>query len=146
MEPRIALAASINATPEAIYEVVRTSEGLRSFWTSDCDVTDTSGRFGFAQASVDLQVTVSSTPNELVSMTVNSGFPGWSGSTWSWRLTRDAERPGVTNVQFRHVDFEENHAEDAVAFTAQTWAMVLDHLVRFMESGVPKPFFANEAG
>lgn len=146
MGPRIALAATVNATREAVYEVLRSSEGQRSFWTSDCELTETTGRFGFAQAPVDLNVSITTTPNEFVSMTVISGFPGWVGSTWSWSLSSDVDHPTVTNVQFRHVDFEVGHSEDAVAYTAQTWAMILDRLAQFMESGIPTPFFTDEAG
>jgi hypothetical protein len=144
MERRIALAATVSAPRTAVFEAIRSSEGQRSFWTSDCELTDTTGRFGFAQAPVDLNVTIATRRNELVSMTVSSGFPGWEGSTWSWSLSSDVEHPDVTAVQFRHVDFEDGYTEDALAFTAQSWAMILSHLVRFMESGVPMPFFTNE--
>jgi hypothetical protein len=141
---RIALGATLNATRETVYAVLCSSEGQRSFWTSDCDLTDTTGRFGFAQAPVDLNVAIAKTPNESVSMNVTSGFPGWNGSTWSWSLSSDDENPHVTGVQFRHVDFESDYSEDALAYTAQSWAMILDHLARFMESGEAKPFFTNE--
>jgi hypothetical protein len=144
MERRIALGATVNAPRDAVFEVLRTSEGQRSFWTSDCDLTNATGRFGFAEAPVDLNVTIATEPNELVSMTVTSGFPGWTGSTWSWSLSSQVDSPDVTVVQFRHVDFERDYTEDALAFTAQSWAMILNHLVQFMESGLPKPFFTNE--
>ncbi|HEY5438945.1 MAG TPA: SRPBCC domain-containing protein [Acidimicrobiales bacterium] len=141
---RIALGATVKAPRETVYEALRTSEGQRSFWTSDCELTDPTGRFGFAQAPVDLHVTIASTSNEVVSMTVTSGFPGWTGSTWSWSLSSDVDHPDETSVQFRHVDFESDYSEDALAYTAQSWAMILDHLARFMESGIAQPFFTNE--
>ena len=143
MDHRIALAATVEGSRRKVFDVLRTTEGFRSFWTTDCDVSDVEGRFGFLQAPVDLNVTISCVDDELVSMTVTSGFPGWNGSTWQWALSSLSDDENTTVVQFRHYDFETGHDEDAVAFTAQTWAMILDRLARFLKSGRPDPFFTN---
>ncbi len=143
MDYRIALAANVEGSTHQVFDILRTTEGQRAFWTTDCELDDVRGRFGFLQAPVDLDVTVSLVEDELVSMTVTSGFPGWIGSTWQWTLSSTPDDAG-TMVQFRHFGFEADHGEDAVAFTAQTWAMILDRLVRFVKSGTPDPFFKNE--
>jgi hypothetical protein len=144
MEYRIALATTVEGSPRMVYDVVRTTEGQKAFWTSDCQLTDADGRFSFVEAPVDLHLTVSLVENELVSMTVTSGFPGWNGSTWQWALSASPDSENVTVVQFRHYGFEDGYEEDSVAFTAQSWAMILDRLARFIRSGQPDPFFTNE--
>jgi uncharacterized protein YndB with AHSA1/START domain len=144
MALRIALATTVEAPPSEVYDVLRSTEGQRSFWTSDCELDDGHGRFGFVQAPVDLNVSISLVADELVRMRVESGFPGWNGSTWEWVLSPHRDAPNHTNVQFRHYDFESSYGENDVAFTAQTWAMILDRLARFMRTGTRDPFFANE--
>jgi hypothetical protein len=49
-----------------------------------------------------------------------------------------------TIVQFRHYDFEDSYEESSLAYSAQSWAMILDSLARFVKTGVPDPFFANK--
>src|SRR5579863_3702069 len=144
MALRIALATTLEATPSDVYDVLRSTEGQKSFWTSDCELDDRVGRFGFLEAPVDLNVSITLVADELVRMTVDSGFPGWNGSTWEWGLSAHHDAPGHTTVQFRHYDFESGYEESDLAFTAQSWAMILDRLARFMKSGVPDPFFAND--
>jgi uncharacterized protein YndB with AHSA1/START domain len=144
MSLRIALATTVDASPAKVYEVVRTTDGQKAFWTSDCELDDQHGRFGFAQAPVDLNVSVSLVANELVRMKVESGFPGWNGSTWEWALSAHHDTANQTDVQFRHYDFESDHTESQMAFTAQSWAIILDRLARYVKTGVPDPFFANE--
>jgi hypothetical protein len=142
---RIALAATVDARPSAVYDVLRSTEGQQGFWTSDCELDEQHGRFGFVEAPVDLIVSVSLVADELVRMKVDSGFPGWIGSTWEWTLRSSDDNVDETSVQFRHYDFEDDYAESSVAYTAQSWAMILDHLVRYIKSGVPDPFFSNES-
>jgi len=144
MEYRIALATTVEAPPRKVFDVLRTTEGQKSFWTSDCELTDARGRFSFLEAPVDLEVDISLVEDELVSMVVTSGFPGWNGSTWQWSLGVAPDNDNVTVVQFRHFGFEADYGEGFVAFTAQSWAMILDRLARYIKSGDPDPFFANE--
>jgi hypothetical protein len=141
---RIALATTVEGSPHKVFDVLRTTEGQKSFWTTDCELNDVVGRFGFLQAPVDLHVTISLIGDELVSMTVTSGFPGWNGSTWQWALSAVPDSDNATVVQFRHFGFEADHEEDSVGFTAQSWAMILERLARYVKSGEPDPFFTNE--
>jgi hypothetical protein len=143
MEYRISLAIRAEGPRRKVFDVLRTTQGHQAFWTTDCELTDVHGRFGFREAPLDLNVTVSLVEDELVSMTVTSGFPGWNGSTWQWALS-EAPDDDATIVQFRHFGFEPGHAEDAVGFTAQTWAMILERLARYIKSDAPDPFFTNE--
>lgn len=144
MALRIALAVTVEGDTSTVYDVLRSAEGQRAFWTSDCELDDVRGRFGFLEAPVDLNVSVALVANELVRMTVETGFPGWNGSTWEWALSSHHGSPSQTNVQFRHYDFESGYEESDLAYIAQSWAMILDALARFLQSGDPDPFFANE--
>jgi hypothetical protein len=141
---RIALATTVETTASKVYDILRTTEGQRAFWTSDCELDDQRGRFGFAQAPVDLNVTIALVADELVRMKVESGFPGWNGSTWEWTLVEHHDAPDQTIVQFRHYDFEPDETEGQMAYSAQSWAMILDRLARYVKTGVPDPFFAND--
>jgi hypothetical protein len=87
MTRSITLAVDVNADAAHVFEIISTTEGQRSFWTADCDVTAETARFGFAQAPVDLIAAVTAEPNKVVRMQVTSGFPFWEGSTWEWELS-----------------------------------------------------------
>lgn len=146
MALRIALATTVESPPSKVYDVLRSTDGQKAFWTSDCELDDHHGRFGFLEAPVDLNVSIALVADALVRMKVESGFPGWNGSTWEWALSAHHDAPERTHVQFRHYDFEPGYEESDLAYTAQSWAMILDHLARYVKSGVPDPFFANIAG
>ena len=144
MEFRIALAMSAGASRSQAYDVLRSTDGQKGFWTSDCELDERHGRFSFVEAPVDLNVAISLVPDELVRMQVEDGFPGWVGSTWEWALSTHHDAPSETIVQFRHYGFESTYGEGEVAFTAQSWAMIMDRLSRFLTTGVPDPFFTND--
>jgi hypothetical protein len=137
----IILATDVEADRSRVFEVLSTSQGQRSFWTADCDVSSDHARFGFPQAPVDLHTDVVSEPGKLVRMRVTSGFPFWEDSTWEWELG-DATRTGTgTGVLFRHYGFGEGYPELDLGHTAQTWAMIMDRLAGYLASGSPQPFF-----
>jgi uncharacterized protein YndB with AHSA1/START domain len=141
MSRTITLAVDISADPARVFDILSTTEGQRAFWTADCDVSADSARFGFAQAPVDLETTVTTEPGKLVRMQVTSGFPFWEGSTWEWELGPAARAESGTGVLFRHYGFGEGYPEIDLGHTAQTWAMILARLAEHAETGAPKPFF-----
>ena len=106
---RIALATTVSASRSKVYDVLRSTEGQKAFWTTDCELDDYHGRFSFAEAPVDLIVSISLVAEEPVRMKVDSGFPNWNGSTWEWALSSDPESSNETSVQFRHYDFESGY-------------------------------------
>jgi uncharacterized protein YndB with AHSA1/START domain len=137
----ISLAADVDADRDRVFEVLSTAHGQRGFWTADCDIAGGRARFGFPQAPVDLHADVSAEPGSLVRMRVTSGFPFWEGSTWEWELG-DATRKGTgTGVLFRHYGFADGYAEVDLAHTAQSWAMILDRLSGYLETGRAQPYF-----
>lgn len=118
-----------------------TTEGQQAFWTADRDVSPDRARFGFAQAPVDLETSVITEPDKLVRMQVTSGFPFWAGSSWEWELAPAARAEQGTSVLFRHYGFGEGYPELDLAYTAQTWAMILARLAEAAETGTARPFF-----
>ena len=80
-------------------------------------------------------------PGSLVRMRVTSGFPFWDGSTWEWELGAALRAETGTNVMFRHYGFGDGYPEADLAFTAQTWASILDRLAAYVSSRTPQPFF-----
>jgi uncharacterized protein YndB with AHSA1/START domain len=145
MDRAIILAADVEADRARVFEVLSTSQGQRSFWTADCDVSASRARFGFRQAPVDLLADVTTEPAKLVRMRVTAGFPFWEGSTWEWELG-EATRAGTgTGVLFRHYGFGEGYAEVDLGHTAQTWALILQRLAGYLASATPQPFFPAAA-
>lgn len=145
MDRSIALAVDIDADRARVFEALSTTAGQRAFWTADCDLTANRGRFGFAQAPMDLEVGLTIVPQTLVRMKVAVGFPFWVGSTWEWELGEAARAGSGTGVLFRHYGFEAGYAELDLAHSAQTWALVLDRLSRYVTSGSPQPYFPDPA-
>lgn len=140
---RTTLAVDVAADAERVVEILSTTEGQRGFWTANCDVSSDRARFGFAQAPVDLEVDVSTEPAKLVRMQVTSGFPYWEGSTWEWELGPASRAESGTGILFRHYGFADGYPENDLGHTAQTWALVMDRLAKFADSGIPQPLFAE---
>ena len=90
---------------------------------------------------MDLLAEVSTEPGKLVRMRVTSGFPFWEGSTWEWELGPATRAETGTSVLFRHYGFGDGYAEIDLGHTAQTWALIMERLARYVATGTPEPFF-----
>jgi hypothetical protein len=145
MDRSIILTVDVNADPTRVSDILSSTEGQRAFWTADCDVSADHARFGFVQAPVDLETTVTTEPGKLVRMRVTSGFPFWDGSTWEWELGEASRAETATAVLFRHYGFAPGYPEIDLGHTAQTWALILDRLTRYVATGTPQPFFPAAA-
>jgi uncharacterized protein YndB with AHSA1/START domain len=141
MTRTITLAVDVPADAARVFEILSTTDGQRAFWTADCDVTSDSARFGFPEAPVDLETTVTTEPEKLVRMRVTSGFAFWEGTTWEWELGPATRAGSGTGVLFRHYGFAEEYPEIELGHIAQTWAMIMARLVEHVETGAPVPFF-----
>ena len=141
------LAGGLDAVLQArVAEILSTTQGQQAFWTADCEVSADRARFGFPQAPVDLLADVTTEPGKLVRMRVTSGFPFWEGSTWEWELGPAARAESGSSVLFRHYGFGDGYAEADLGYTAQTSALVLDRLQRYVASGSPQPLFPAVSG
>jgi uncharacterized protein YndB with AHSA1/START domain len=141
MDRSITLALDVAADASTVFRALSTTAGQRAFWTADCDVQADRARFGFAAAPVDLQVAVSTEPGKLVRMHVTSRFPFWEGLDVGMELGEAARTDTDTGVLFRHHGFADGYPETDLAYTAQTWAMILDRLAGYVASGTPQPYF-----
>jgi len=142
--PGIALATTVNADRGRVFEILSTSEGQRGFWTADCDVTESSARFGFRHSISDVTVRVETEPDRLVRMHTLSSPPGsWlENTTWEWEL-RDPREGAGTEVIFRHYGFAPDYPVDHLGHRAHTWAQVLDRLAAYARSGEAQPLFSD---
>lgn len=145
MDRSITLAVDVAADVNRAFDILSTTEGQRAFWTADCDVSRDHARFGFAQAPVDLETSVTTEPSRLVRMRVTSGFPYWDGSTWEWELGPATRAESGTGVLFRHYGFGDGYPETDLGHTAQTWALIMDRLSAHVADGAVRPFFPAQA-
>jgi hypothetical protein len=141
MDRYTCLAVDVEADAARVTEILSTTEGQRSFWTADCDVSADRARFGFAAAPVDLECDVTVETGKLVRMRVTSGFPFWEGSTFEWELGEAGRAETGTQVLFRHHGFADGYPEADLGHTSQVWAMVLDRLAKYCATGAAQPFF-----
>lgn len=141
MGSSLVLALDIDASASDLLEILSTTKGQSSFWTSDCEVSGDTARFSFQEAPVDLNMAVETT-DDTVRFTVTSGFPFWDGSIIEYQLGDAMRSPSGTGVLFRHRNFGEGYGEADLAFTAQSWARILDRLQGFAETGTPQPLMS----
>ena len=114
MDRSITLAVDVPVDTDRVFEILSTTDGQRAFWTADCDVSLDRARFGFPEAPVDLETTVTTEPGKLVRMHVTSGFPFWDGSTWEWELgpaARDQDDGQVQCSRANGVDDDHDQQE-----------------------------------
>ena len=62
---------------------------------------------------------------------------------WEWEIGPAVRAPSGSGVLFRHSGFGDGYTEVDLAYTAQTWALILDRLASFARSGTPVPYFPS---
>lgn len=143
MSNDIILAVDVPADDDDVFTTITTQPGQASFWTTDCDVSDTEARFGFPEAPVDVRMRIDTADRgRLVRWTCLGDFPGWDGSVIEWELG-EPQGEGGTGVVLRHVGLHGPFAESdqQLGNVAHTWAMILDRLQTFHRDGEPVPYF-----
>lgn len=134
------LAIDIGATPDAVYKALSSTDGLASFWTPAVSgSTDAGGSltFGFAEAPVDLEMAVTnSDASTFVAWECSGPWPNWGGTKVSWALTPSETG---TMVVFRHDGWDDAVGDAELGSVAQTWAMTLQALKAYAETGIPAP-------
>lgn len=151
MTATIALAAPINASPDTLFEALTDADGLRAFWTSDCQaeaVVGSISRFGFPSGSkVELRID-ELVPGRRVAWTMLTDTlrgPKWTGTKVTWDL--EPLDGGLTEVQFRQTNWPADlPVEDwhtSLAALTFAWAGVLRALKGYVETSQPQPHFTT---
>ncbi len=141
MARSIILALEVDAPAADIYRALTTQQGLTSFWTPDVTARPEVGaalRFGFAEAPVDLNMTVTALePDRMVGWSCEGPWPHWTGTEVSWTIA-PADRGGQT-VLFRHAGWSDEQPDGEFGAVAMTWARVLLALDEHVRTGAAVP-------
>ena len=129
----------VDAAPQVVLEALKTTEGIKGFWTSRAEVPHEVGEtleLGFPVAPLPFDLRLDQSDDRTVAWRTESFPPHWVGTTIRW----DVEpRDEGSTVNFRHDGFtEDGHAGHA----AFTWGQIMMQLKQYAESGRPAPVFA----
>ena len=128
----------VDAPPQKVLEAVKTSEGIKGFWTSRAEVPAEVGEtlkveFAIAPAPFDLRLEQSD--ESTVVWRTETFPPHWVGTTVRWEV--EAREEGST-VSFRHAGFSDEEEAGRVAYT---WGQIMVRLKQYTESGQANPVF-----
>lgn len=128
----------VEAAPVTVLEALKSTDGIKGFWTSRADVPAEVGatvkvEFAIAPHPFDLRLEQS---NERTVVWRTETFPPhWVGTTVRWDV--EARDAGST-VSFRHAGFADDDEAGRVAYT---WGQVVVRLKEYAETGKPNPVF-----
>jgi hypothetical protein len=137
--PDVLFHFDVDASPQTVLAAVKTTAGIRGFWTSRADVPENVGEvvkveFAIAPAPFDLRLEQSD--DRTVVWRTETFPPHWVGTTIRWDV--DAREGGAT-VGFCHAGFGDDEEAGRVAFT---WGQIMVKLKEYAETGRPDPVFA----
>ncbi|MFT6927818.1 MAG: hypothetical protein ACJAZP_003463 [Psychromonas sp.] len=128
----------IKSSPEKIYELLTTDDGLSQWWTNDVSGAADVGsiiKFRFNGGGPDFKVT-ELIPNKLVHWKHSGNVPeAWMGTEILIKLNNEGEQ---TFVRFTHLNWKE--PTDFMAHCSMKWAVFMLSLKDFAETGKGKPF------
>jgi len=144
----------LEANPAAVYAALTTPQGLRGWWTQDCDVATKVGgttRFRFGRNHKDMrierlqpgrEVRWLCTAAQMFAAAQLTRKDEWAGTQIVFRLTPDGE--GRTRVDFEHVGLvPELECYDQCS---NGWRYYLDSLQQFVANGRGTPHELAAAG
>ncbi len=136
--PDVLFRFDVDASPETVLEAIKTSEGIRGFWTSRAEVPSQVGEtlkleFSVAPAPFDLRIEQSD--ERTVVWRTETFPPHWVGTTVRWDV--EPRESGAT-VEFRHAGFTDEQEAGRVAYT---WGQIMTRLKQYAETGRPDPVF-----
>jgi uncharacterized protein YndB with AHSA1/START domain len=129
----------VEAAPEAVLEAVKTTEGIKSFWTSRAEVPAELGetlKLEFAVAPLPFDLRLEQSDERTVVWRTETFPPHWVGTTVRWDVEPGE---GGSTVSFRHAGFMD---EAEVGSVAYTWGQIMVRLKEYAESGARNPVFA----
>ena len=136
--PDVLFKLDVDAPPARVLDALKTTEGIKGFWTTVADVPAAVGevaRVEFAIAPKPFDLRIEQSDDETVVWRTESFPPHWVGTTIRWDVD---EHDGGATVRFRHGPFGDDWETGAVAFT---WGQILVKLTGYAETGTPDPVF-----
>ena len=137
----------INASPAMVYAALTTPEGLRGWWTQDCDVPAEVGstiHFRFDRTYKDMRIDRLQPGREVrwhctrahIAVGELSRRDEWVGTDIVFRLTPAGE--GRTRVDFEHMGLVP--ALDCYGLCSNGWRYFMSSLQQFVETGCGTPY------
>lgn len=129
----------VEAAPEAVLDALKTTEGIKGFWTSRADVPAAVGatvQVEFAIAPMPFDLRLEQSDERTVVWRTETFPPHWVGTTVRWDV--EPSEGGAT-LSFRHAGFSDEEEAGRVAYT---WGQVMVRLKAYAESGRADPLFA----
>lgn len=137
--PDVLFQFDVDAAAETVLEAIKTTEGIKGFWTSRADVPEAVGevvKVEFAVAPMPFDLRLEQSDERTVVWKTETFPPHWVGTRIQWDVT---EREGGSTVQFRHGEFGDDWEAGTVAYT---WGQIMTKLKQYAETGKPDPVFA----
>lgn len=128
----------VDAPPATVLDAVKTSDGIKAFWTTRADVPAEVGgtlRLGFAVAPAPFDLRLEQSDERTVAWRTETFPPHWVGTTVRWEVTR---RDDGSTVSFRHTGFAD---DDDAGHAAYTWGQIMVRLKDYAETGHANPVF-----
>ena len=128
---------TINATPEKVFEAITTTEGIKSWWSTDAKAEPQLGSitevaFYNRQAVFQLQVDEIE-PGKLLEWTAIHDMPAWKGTKIRFEI--NVNDNGATILNFNHSGFES--MEGPYAMINTTWGTLMYILKQYVEGNNP---------
>ena len=129
---------TIQATPQDVFTAVTSADGLASWWSEDVEGGSAEGdtvTVGFLDRKVVIILRIDTLePATLAHLTCLDGPEEWPGTQLAFRLSA---QDGATVVRFWHGGWE--YEDGAMPSCSFDWAMYLDSLRRYCETGTGSP-------
>ena len=129
----------VAAPPETVLGAVKTTEGIKGFWTTRAEVPAEVGKtlkLEFEQAPLPFDLTLEQSDERTVVWKTETFPPHWVGTSIRWDV---AARDGGSTVAFRHDGFSDEEEAGRVAYT---WGEIMARLKEYAESGRANPVFS----
>ena len=139
----------VTATPATVYAALTTAEGLRGWWTDDCDVATAVGEtitFRFGQTSKDMRIERLDAGREVRWHVTKAHIAAgnlarrdeWVGTDIVFRLA--SAGAGRTQLDFEHVGLVPGL--DCYALCNKGWQHFMTSLKQLAETGRGTPYLA----
>jgi len=129
---------AVDADPETVLEALKTTDGIKGFWTSRAEVPEEVGSMltlEFAQAPLPFDLRLEQSDGQTVAWRTESFPPHWIGTNVRWDVE---SRDGGSTVSFRHAGFTDEEEAGRVAYT---WGQIMTRLKQYAETGRADPVF-----